>query len=94
MTRISLTRCSKVYRAVTLLAVVFSLLAAPAAQAQGRRARLSEDLKQRLRQGDQDTTSVIVTGSPARVAAIAAKHGLRIRNALDGAVESHPAHDL
>jgi hypothetical protein len=35
--------------------------------AQGRRARLSEDLKQKIATGDSRSTSVILTASPSRV---------------------------
>ncbi|HLG58015.1 MAG TPA: S8 family serine peptidase [Vicinamibacterales bacterium] len=53
---------------------------------------MSRDLEQRLTAGDTNATSVIVTGSPARIARIAARHGLRIHKLLDtGAVLNVPA---
>ena len=70
MTRLSPTRRMRVYRTLfvrsaMLLAVAVSLVAVPAAQAQGRRARLSEELAKKLEQGDVAATSVIVSGSQA-----------------------------
>ena len=57
-----------------------------------RRAHLSEDLQARLRAGDSTDTSVIVSGTQARIDAIAARHGLRIRKRLEsGAVLDVPA---
>ena|SRR5688572_30686097 len=62
------------------------------ASAQGRRARLSEDLVERLRSGDTTETSVIVTGTQSQVNALAERHGLRIRKRLhSGAVVDIPA---
>ena len=82
---------TRVYRAATFLTVL-SLLAATAAQAQGRRARLSDDLAKKLEQGDASTTSVIVSGSQARALAVAARHGLRVKTLLEtGAVLDVPA---
>ena len=71
-----------------------ALLVSPddAAAQSRRRAHLSEDLQARLRAGDPTDTSVIVTGTQARVDAIAARHGLRIRKRLEsGAVLDVPA---
>ena len=61
-----------------------------------RRARLSEDIQQRLQAGDPANTgadtSVIVTGSQARIDQVAARHGLRVRKRLEtGAVLEVPA---
>src|SRR5207253_347592 len=80
--------------ALVLSATMLLLLSAHA-DAQGRRARLSHDLVERLGPGDTSATSVIVTGTPQRVAAIAARHGLRIRKRLQsGAVLDVPAGHL
>ena len=69
---------TRVYRAATFLAVL-SLLAATAAQAQGRRVvRLSDDLANKLEQGDTSATSVIVGGGQAQAMAVAARHGLQV----------------
>ena len=58
----------------------------------GRHARLSSDLAERLRAGDQREASVIVTGTDAQVDALAARHGLRIKKRLaTGAVVDVPA---
>ena len=79
-----------------MLRVALLSLAATAAlpadvAAKGRRARLSEDLVERLQQGDTTDTSVIVSGTQARVDAIAARHGLRIQKRLrSGAVLTCP----
>src|SRR5262245_37203189 len=74
------------------VAVVF-LVTADAAWAQGgRHARLSSDLAERIRVGDQREASVIVTGTEAQVNALAARHGLRITKRLaTGAVVDVPA---
>jgi serine protease AprX len=59
------------------------------------RARLSHDLVARLRSGDTSDTSVIVTGSQARVDRLAARHGLRVSKRLEsGAVLDVPAGKL
>jgi hypothetical protein len=77
---------------VSLLAAGVVALSSPEAWAQGRRARLSEDLEERLRTGDTSETSVIITGTQASVNAVAARHGLRIRKRLrSGAVLDVPA---
>ncbi len=72
-----------------LLALVFPVADAAA---EGRRARLSDDLVQRLQAGDTAGDTVIVTGSFARVSAVAARYGLTIRKRLKtGAVLDVPA---
>src|SRR5918992_1474933 len=64
----------------------------PQAEATGRRARLSQDLVQRLAAGHQGETDVIVTGTPERIARIAARHGLVVRKPLkNGAALTVPA---
>ena len=85
---------TRVYRAATVVAVL-SLFAATAAEAQGRRARLSEDLAKKLARGDSSTTSVIVNGSQQQAMAVAARHGLRVAKLLaTGAVLEVPADRL
>ena len=81
---------------VSLLGAAVLVLGTSEAGAQGRhRARLSEDLRQRLRGGDAGTTSVIFTGSQARVDELVARHGLRIKKRLrSGAVLEVPAYRL
>lgn len=60
---------------------------------QGRRARLSSDLRQRLDNGNPRDESVILTASAARIQRIAARHGLTVTKWLDhGAVLAVPAH--
>jgi serine protease AprX len=85
------------------LGLVFLLAAAllglgvmdASAQASGRRARLSDDLTAKLRGGDGRTSTVIFTGSQARVDRLAAKHGLRIAKRLkSGALLEVPGHQL
>lgn len=77
---------------VSLLAACVVAMTPAEAVAQGRRARLSEDLVERLRNGDTTDTSVIVTGTQATVNALAARHGLRVRKRLQsGAVLDVPA---
>src|SRR4051794_957061 len=74
-----------------LLALVVALVHAPSASAQ-HRPRISHDIADRLRTGDGSTTRVIVTGSRARVEAVAARHGLRVRKWLqNGAALEVPA---
>src|SRR5687767_8300958 len=74
-------------------AVVGSLLfMGPDAAAQGKGARLSQDLADRLRAGDREATSIIVSGTASEVDAIAARHGLQIRKRLKaGALLEVPA---
>ena len=56
------------------------------------RAHLSDDLQQHLDAGDATATTVIVTGTPDQIAAIAARHGLGVRRLLtSGAVLEVPA---
>ncbi|MFP5379867.1 MAG: S8 family peptidase, partial [Vicinamibacteria bacterium] len=84
-------------RAVTLVAVLASLagLTATAAEAQGRRARLSTDLAARLAAGDRSGVDVFVAGASSRLERIAARHGLRVKKALTGgAVLEVPAGGL
>jgi serine protease AprX len=79
---------------VVLCAAAF-LLSADAASAQGRHARLSRDLAERLRAGDVQAASVIVTGTDAQVQDLAARHGLRVKKRLaTGAVVEVPAGTL
>ena len=66
------------------LASCMAIVAANDAAAQGRRARLSEDLEQKIQAGDARPTSVILTGSQAKVDELAARHGLRVARRLDG----------
>src|SRR5438094_503823 len=74
-----------------LLAAAF-LFASVTADAQGQRAHLSNDLQQHLDAGDATATTVIVTGTPDQIAAIAARHGLGVRRLLtSGAVFEVPA---
>src|SRR5689334_6496053 len=91
----------RVYRVAMLSVVVVSMLAAQAAQAQGRRARLSEDLAKTLDQGDISTTAspetkqVILGGGQAKALRIAVKHGLRVSKVLaTGAVLDVPSGSL
>src|SRR5438874_1906377 len=74
-----------------LLAAATFLFASVTADAQGR-AHLSDDLQQHLDAGDATATTVIVTGTPDQIAAIAARHGLGVRRLLtSGAVLEVPA---
>jgi serine protease AprX len=62
---------------------------------QGRRARharVSDDLVQTIDGGSVERTSVILTATPARINALAARHGLRVRKRLaTGALLEVPA---
>src|SRR5262245_16632476 len=79
------------FRAAIFCAVALSLVA-PSAQAQGRRARLSADLAEKVQRGTADSTPVIVRGSATRIQALAARHGLRVSKFLaTGAVLDVPA---
>jgi len=97
MTHFSLTCRTRVYRTLfvqsaVLLAVAVSLVAAPAAQAQGRRMKLSEDLAKQLEQGDTTNSSVILGGGQAKALKIAAKLDLRVTKLLaTGVVVDVPA---
>src|SRR5688572_13943437 len=72
-------------RCLATLAIV--LLAATAAQAGPRRARLSKDLVDRLAAGDQSSTRVIVSGSREQIETLATRYGARVHKTLrNGAV--------
>src|SRR4051812_32935031 len=79
-----------------LLPLALCLAWTTPADAQSRRARrLPEDLREHLRGGDTGASRVIVAGSRARIAAIAARHGVRVRRWLQsGAVLDVPAGHL
>ena len=86
-------------RAAASLAAIALAGAAATASAQppahAPRARLSADLADRLRTGDSDSTTVIVTATRAQVDDVAARHGLRVRKYLrTGAVLDVPARGL
>ncbi|HEY6362518.1 MAG TPA: S8 family serine peptidase, partial [Vicinamibacterales bacterium] len=76
--------CLFVSRFVFVGLATFAAVAVPAAgaAAEGRHARLSDDLVQRLRAGDTARHTVIVTGSAAQVSAIAQRHRLTVRRWL------------
>jgi serine protease AprX len=85
---------SKTLRLTTILCVaaVFLVCADPASAQGQRHARLSSDLAERVRVGDQREANVIVTGTDAQVNALAARHGLLITKRLvTGAVVNVPA---
>ena len=67
--------CTTAARLIFSTAAVSLTLAA--ADAQAARAHLSNDLQRHLDSGDTTGTTVIVSGSAERVAAIAARHVLR-----------------
>ena len=78
-------------RFTSALCAAAFLLSADAASAQGRHARLSSDLAERLRAGDVREASVIVTGTCAQVQDLAVRHGLQIKKCLaTGAVVEVP----
>jgi len=75
-----LARRSTAKAALTRLAPTAAVLVfgvTTAANGQGR-AHLSNDLQRHLDAGDATATTVIVTGTSEQVAAIAARHGLRV----------------
>jgi serine protease AprX len=75
-----------------LLALVALGFGSAEVAAQGRRARLSEDLKHKIATGDVRPTSVILTASNALVDEVVARHGLRVSKRLaTGAVLEVPA---
>ena len=96
MTTVSGRLAFRVVRlALSCLALSGLVLAPASADAQSHHARVSRDLELRLQAGDTDATSVIVAGSPERIARIAARHGLRITKQLEtGAVLEVPAGTL
>ncbi len=86
--------CLSFSRIVFVCLAALLALAVPAADAaaQGRRARLSDDLVRRLQAGDTANHTIIVTGSPAQVSGLAQRHGLTVRKRLKtGAVLDVPA---
>src|SRR5687767_15020715 len=79
-------------RRLVAVASLMAIVAANDAAAQGRHARLSEDLAQKLAAGDSRATSVILSGSQTKVDELAARHGLRVtRRVNGGAVVDVPA---
>ena len=71
------------------------LLAPSSVSAQGRQARLSEDLAHQIRTGAADTTCVILPGSQTQIDTLAARYGLRVRKRLAaGALVDVPAASL
>jgi len=85
---------NRMLRATRLAPMAAALLfaAVSGADAQGKRAHLSDDLQRHLDAGDATATTVIVSGTSEQVAALAARHGLRVRRALtSGAVVDVPA---
>ena len=77
---------------ILALASCLALLGASDAAAQGRRARMSEDLERKIASGDASATSVILSGSQATVDELAARHGLHVSRRLkSGAVVDVPA---
>jgi serine protease AprX len=80
---------------LSIAALSLGAFDAAAQGTRGRRARLSDDLAQKLRAGDARPSTVIFTGSQARVDQVAARHGLRIRKRLkSGALLEVPGHQL
>src|SRR4030095_13587693 len=66
---------------------VFVLATPDAAHAQSARARLSQDLSQRLDSGNTDAASVIISGSQQKIDRLAARHRLTVDKRLStGAV--------
>src|SRR5262245_33198937 len=94
MTTVSRRLASRALR-LTLSSLLGAIVLATTASADAqtrRHARMSRDLEQRLQAGDSDATSVLSSGTQARIARIAARHGLRISKRLDtGAVLEVPA---
>src|SRR5205814_5668988 len=78
------SRKARMLRAARLApaAAILIFAATTTAHAQGRRAHLSNDLQRHLDAGDVTATTVIVNGTSEEVAAIAARHGLRVRRML------------
>ena len=79
--RVSPSSLVQALRLVVVIVISWAtvLIVPDLASAQSRRARLSEDLAERLGRGDLDGGRVIVTATQDRVDAIAARHGLRVR---------------
>ncbi|HZI80145.1 MAG TPA: hypothetical protein VFD69_11570, partial [Vicinamibacterales bacterium] len=59
-----------------------ALLAPSPVSAQGRRARLSDDLAYKISAGGEDAACVILPGTQAHIDTLAARHGLRVRKRL------------
>jgi serine protease AprX len=79
-------------RTLTALLSAGVLLGAADAHAQGRRARVSSDLAERIDAGDAGATTVIVTGTDAQLGQLVARHRLGVVKRLaTGAVLEVPA---
>ncbi len=67
----------------------------PSPSGRTRQARVSRDLEQRLATGNVRNETIILTGSAARIARVAGRHGLQVRKWLEtGAVLDVPAGSL
>lgn len=66
------------------LACALMIVAQAPAEAGGPRARLSRDLADRLASGRDGLSSIIVSGTPEKVAGLAARHGARVKKAIHG----------
>jgi len=88
----SISGTVRLFSALFTAATVFLLCADVAAAQEQRHARLSSDLAERVRAGDQREANVIITATQAQVNDLAARHGLTIRKRLaTGAVVDVPA---
>src|SRR5215208_3266367 len=54
------------------------------AEAASHRARLSEDVAQRLAAGSDDSSSVIISGTDAQIQILAARYGARVKKTVRG----------
>jgi serine protease AprX len=89
---LAIFRNRRAHAATLVSAVAFLLISVTSADAQGHRAHLSADLQQHLEAGDSAPTTVILSGTSDQIAAVAARHSLRIRRLLaSGAVVDVPA---
>ena len=83
---------NRMARGAMLVSAVVFLASVTSADAQGRRAHLSADLQKHLETGDNAASTVILSGTSDQIAALAARHSLRIRRLLaSGAVVDVPA---
>ena len=71
--------------AAVIGAVLVAVVCGGSAEAGPKRARLSRDLAERLSNADAGVTSVIVSGSPETLEALATRYGAKVKKTLYGA---------
>ena len=77
------SRSARRWTSIGIAISFVALLSAPA-EAGPHRARLSRDLADRIAAGSNESSKVIVSGSPEQVRTIAARYGAQVKKSLRG----------